>query len=914
MSVYTDIQYLKQCVANLAIEIANAINARSTYIGLYDTKDANYDGKEGFSPVVRSDNTQVENPTNPFGLTLERLVQFQDLYQGNAVIYGGVSLVPGTTNQYYCWASAYIINNVLYASADDFVSDTVTLNAAPTAPDSRFDLFVVQSPEVTGQAEIVVVEGDPDTSPLKPSIDLAIQVELGLKLLGSDETTPPEINTEQVYDENTGEASEWTNSFATTGVNVADTSNPLKNSVHVSFVGTQGITFGQQVQWTNDVPVGFNANTKICFRLQVNGSWSSPSARNQSRIIINLYDGANFASSITLNRTNIINYGYNPNHWNLPFLVTIPITAFTQFREFTQFDSIQFDFDNLADGYLDDIYIQDGIVGPSQPSLLSFLDLIDTPSVYSGMAGKAVIVKTDESGLEFVDIVGGAFEVIDEGNGNGIVKAGRVSANYGNVGLAAFDASHSTSASSVRGATGNYSAAFGRNPRASGLDSFAFGNSAVASGESAVALGYQCVASGDYSFATVYATASGLSSCSLGAGTASTNSRAMSWNNGGLASGPESTAFGLDTVASGTRSTAGGEYTEASGRASWAYGVEANAYSYGEFVVGTNSTSYAPAGVGSYNVLDRAFVVGIGANTGARADGFRVWKNGSIDLPSYGSGTFTGTAAYTLQVDSSGNLIEGAVASGNVTKVGTPVNNELGVWTGDGTIKGDANLTWNGTMLLAQQTGGAVIDLENTTNSDYAYLTTQELTVEDGVTGSIASLFKAGQLFLSDGTNDGTISAPTSGGAGLTYAMPTSSGTLALAEKNGVYRTKVSLSAAQIKSLNSSPIDLIAATGAGTYIRVNQVDLWLNWGTVAFDSNFIQIKTDGATNNQVSFGNSFISSTANTNATGLPNTHIGATTDIYLSNTKVVITSNADSVATGDSTVDVYITYEIITL
>src|SRR3990167_9246992 len=32
---------------------------------------------------------------------------------------------------------------------------------------------------------------------------------------------------------------------------------------------------------------------------------------------------------------------------------------------------------------------------------------------------------------------------------------------------------------------------------------------------------------------------------------------------------------------------------------------------------------------------------------------------------------------------------------GDVSKVGTPVNNQLGVWTGDGTLEGDADLTWD---------------------------------------------------------------------------------------------------------------------------------------------------------------------------------------------------------------------------
>jgi len=47
------------------------------------------------------------------------------------------------------------------------------------------------------------------------------------------------------------------------------------------------------------------------------------------------------------------------------------------------------------------------------------------------------------------------------------------------------------------------------------------------------------------------------------------------------------------------------------------------------------------------------------------------------------------------QVDAS-NFLAG---SGDVTKVGTPVNNEVGVWTGDGTLEGDTNFTWDGSTI-----------------------------------------------------------------------------------------------------------------------------------------------------------------------------------------------------------------------
>ena len=42
------------------------------------------------------------------------------------------------------------------------------------------------------------------------------------------------------------------------------------------------------------------------------------------------------------------------------------------------------------------------------------------------------------------------------------------------------------------------------------------------------------------------------------------------------------------------------------------------------------------------------------------------------------------------------DYVDGLIGGGDVSKVGTPVNNQLGVWTGDGTIEGDANVTWDG--------------------------------------------------------------------------------------------------------------------------------------------------------------------------------------------------------------------------
>jgi hypothetical protein len=56
--------------------------------------------------------------------------------------------------------------------------------------------------------------------------------------------------------------------------------------------------------------------------------------------------------------------------------------------------------------------------------------------------------------------------------------------------------------------------------------------------------------------------------------------------------------------------------------------------------------------------------------------------------------------------------------SGFVSKVGTPVDNQLGIWTGDGTLEGDANLILDGAEFIV--TGSQYIKHTSTIADDYA--------------------------------------------------------------------------------------------------------------------------------------------------------------------------------------------------
>ena len=89
-----------------------------------------------------------------------------------------------------------------------------------------------------------------------------------------------------------------------------------------------------------------------------------------------------------------------------------------------------------------------------------------------------------------------------------------------------------------------------------------------------------------------------------------------------------------------------------------------------------------------------------GANSAAGDDN-NFWVSGSIG--SKDSITDRGTAVFGGDVHISGSITREGVSF--VDSSGTPVNNQLAVWTNANTIEGDADLTWNGTTLYVTSAG-----------------------------------------------------------------------------------------------------------------------------------------------------------------------------------------------------------------
>jgi len=98
---------------------------------------------------------------------------------------------------------------------------------------------------------------------------------------------------------------------------------------------------------------------------------------------------------------------------------------------------------------------------------------------------------------------------------------------------------------------------------------------------------------------------------------------------------------------------------------------------------------------------DRAIIRG----TLAGSDVFVAHTSGLLQVketttpsaPSSGNGYFYFDSADSLPKAMNDAGTEFTIGGGDVTKVGTPVNNQIGVWTGDGTLEGDAGLTFDST-------------------------------------------------------------------------------------------------------------------------------------------------------------------------------------------------------------------------
>ena len=134
---------------------------------------------------------------------------------------------------------------------------------------------------------------------------------------------------------------------------------------------------------------------------------------------------------------------------------------------------------------------------------------------------------------------------------------------------------------------------------------------------------------------------------------------------------------------------------------------------------------------------------------------FRQVGTGETHLPQYGVGTFTGTPAYTLQVTSTGKIIEGTVSggSGDISNGGNSTGSAITIGTNDANnLVLETNNVPRVTITGGASTGGAVTIANVTANTS----TVQDvLTIQTNSTGTAVAGFGVRQLFqLESSTTD----------------------------------------------------------------------------------------------------------------------------------------------------------------
>lgn len=202
---------------------------------------------------------------------------------------------------------------------------------------------------------------------------------------------------------------------------------------------------------------------------------------------------------------------------------------------------------------------------------------------------------------------------------------------------------------------GSFSSAFGYNNIAAGDGSFATGYENKARGENSFSTGRFNSSLGNGSFTLGFGNMA-LGAFSLAAGSNSEatgeNSIALGYLNS--SSGIESYTFGSANTASSVRSIALGNQSKALANSSVAIGLDITAGSYGEVAVGLHNT-YLLGNTTSWDINDRAFVVGVGNSPTNGTDGFTVYKSGEVKIGSNGT-NFTNLKEGEFIVGSSTNV------------------------------------------------------------------------------------------------------------------------------------------------------------------------------------------------------------------------------------------------------------------
>lgn len=243
-------------------------------------------------------------------------------------------------------------------------------------------------------------------------------------------------------------------------------------------------------------------------------------------------------------------------------------------------------------------------------------------------------------------------------------------------------------------------------------------------------------------------------------------------------------------------------------------------------------------------------------------------------------------------------------AGGDVSKVGTPVNNQMAVWTGDGTLEGTSDFTYDGTSLNLItgknfQIAGVTILADATGTTTLSNIDALDATTENTIEAAIDTLFNLtsiqgktvtlGGNFITSGASSLTLT--TTGATNVT--LPTA-GTLAtLAGSETLTNKTINLTS---NTLSMTKAQLDAAVSDGNVLYVGDITQYTDelaqdaTGAMVASSTFVSLTYSDVTP----------SLTAALSATGTPS----SSTYLRGDNTWATITAGTGDVVGPASATD----------
>src|SRR3990167_7297807 len=248
------------------------------------------------------------------------------------------------------------------------------------------------------------------------------------------------------------------------------------------------------------------------------------------------------------------------------------------------------------------------------------------------------------------------------------------------------------------------------------------------------------------------------------------------------------------------------------------------------------------------------------------------WKVGYTD----GSGDWTelslGADGTFLKSNgaSSAPTFATPAGSGDVSKVGTPVDNQVGVWTGDGTIEGDAALTYDATtdILTSVTFAGALTGIASgnalpaLSNLASVAINTTLVSDTDNTDALGTTAIAWSDIFLGSGAVITFNSAPSTPDVTITHSanlltiaggdvtLPNLTITSFAANWTNAGRTVADLGIVTTVDINGGTIDGVtiggASAGAGTFTTLGGTTITASVGFALGDGDYI-----GVTGNEI---------------------------------------------------------------